>query len=99
MKYTVKHHPKAKIEISRLEKSYFKKLLKDYEKIEDYGIDYVWVEPLQEDLYEIKTGKIRSLFTYKEGQLVIVLLVFLKKTQKTPKKHIKQALTRLEEIK
>ena len=68
------------------------------EKIENEGIEFVRVKPIQKKIFEIKSNELRSLFKYKEGQIIVVGVVFVKKTQKTPKEKIKLAETRLKEV-
>ncbi|MGP1438553.1 MAG: type II toxin-antitoxin system RelE/ParE family toxin [Treponema sp.] len=76
-----------------------KDLLKaEYEKIEQQGIEFVKVKPLQKKIYEIKSNDLRSLFKYKKGKIIIIGVVFVKKTQKTPKDIIKLAENRLKEV-
>ena len=62
------------------------------------GIEFVRVKPIQKKIFEIKSNELRSLFKYKEGQIIVVGVVFVKKTQKTPKEKIKLAETRLKEV-
>ena len=98
MKFTVERLPQAKAEIEFLEQAQ-KDLLKiEYQKIEQQGIEFVKVKPLQKKIYEIKSNDLRSLFKYKEGRIIIIGVVFVKKTQKTPKETIKLAEKRLREI-
>jgi len=98
MKFTVERLPQAKAEIEFLEQAQ-KDLLKiEYQKIEQQGIEFVKVKPLQKKIYEIKSNELRSLFKYKEGRIIVIGVVFVKKTQKTPKETIKLAEKRLREI-
>ena len=95
MKFTVERLPQAKAEIEFLEQAQ-KDLLKiEYQKIEQQGIEFVKVKPLQKKIYEIKSNELRSLFKYKEGRIIVIGVVFVKKTQKTPKETIKLAEKRL----
>ncbi|UTC49307.1 type II toxin-antitoxin system RelE/ParE family toxin [Treponema vincentii] len=76
-----------------------KNLLKiEYEKIEQQGIEFVKVKHLQKKIFEIKSNELRSLFKYKEGKIIVIGVVFVKKTQKTPKETIKLAEKRLKEV-
>ena len=84
-------------EIKALEKNQQDLLNKDYEIIEKQGIEYVRVRPLQKEIFEIKSNELRSLFKYKAGAIIIIGVVFVKKTQKTPKDKIKLAIQRLKE--
>ena len=98
MKFTVERLPQAKAEIEFLEQAQ-KDLLKiEYQKIEQQGIEFVKVKPLQKKIYEIKSNELMSFFKYKEGRIIVIGVVFVKKTQKTPKETIKLAEKRLREI-
>lgn len=60
-------------------------------------------KPLGNGLFEIrakaKEGIGRSLFCYIDGNKVVVLVAFVKKSQKTPKKELQLARNRLKEVK
>ncbi len=98
MKFKVEKLSAVESEISALEESQKNLLKSEYEKIEQQGIEFVKVKPLQKKIYEIKSNELRSLFKYKEGRIIIVGVVFVKKTQKTPKEIIKLAEKRLKEV-
>lgn len=52
-------------------------------------------------LYEIRIkdkNQIRVLYSYQHRNEIFILLAFVKKTQKTPTKHIKLALKRLNKM-
>ncbi|WP_109572759.1 type II toxin-antitoxin system RelE/ParE family toxin [Fibrobacter succinogenes] len=53
---------------------------------------------LQKKIFEIKSNELRSLFKYKAGAIIVIGVVFVKKTQKTPKDKIKLAIKRLNEV-
>lgn len=69
----------------------------DFKTIEERGIEFVKRRYLRDGLFEIKSGEVRSLFQYREGQIVLVGLIYTKKTQKTPEQLIKLAQRRLKE--
>ena len=46
-----------------------------------------------------KTGIARAIYVTARGQRVVVVRVFVKKTQKTPRREIKLALQRAKEVK
>ena len=98
MKFTVEKLPQAKNEIDSLEQSQKDMLEADYKKIQEQGIEFVRVKPIQKEIFEIKTNELRSLFKYKAGKIIVVGVVFVKKTQKTPKEIIKLAKKRLKEV-
>ncbi len=70
-------------EINALEKEQQDLLNRDYEIIEKQGIEYVRVRHLQKEIFEIKSNELRSLFKYKAGAIIVIGVVFVKKTQKT----------------
>lgn len=98
MKFTVEKLPAAAAEINALEQSQKELLNKEYETIEKQGLEYVRVRPLQKEIFEIKSNELRSLFKYKTGAIIVIGVVFVKKTQKTPKEKIKLAIKRLKEV-
>ena len=94
MKFTVEKLPQAKAEIDSLEQSQKEILEADYKKIQEQGIEFVRVKPIQKEIFEIKT----SVFKYAAGRIIVVGVVFVKKTKKTPKEKIKLAKQRLKEV-
>ena len=97
MKFIVEKTSSAITEIEALEKNQQDLLNKDYEIIEKQGIEYVRVRPLQKEIFEIKSNDLRSLFKYKAGAIIVIGVVFVKRTQRTPKDKIKLAIKRLKE--
>lgn len=69
----------------------------EYRTIETTGIEFVRVKHLQDKIFEIKSKNLRSLFKYQEGKIIVIGVVFVKKTQKTPKGIIKLAKKRFKE--
>ena len=98
MKFTVEKLPQAKAEIDSLEQSQKDMLEADYKKIQEQGIEFVRVKPIQKEIFEIKTNELRSLFKYASGRIIVVGVVFVKKTKKTPQEKIKLAKQRLKEV-
>jgi phage-related protein len=98
MKFTVETLPAAVAEIEALEQSQKELLNKEYETIEKLGLEYVRVRPVQKEIFEIKSNELRSLFKYKAGAIIVIGVVFVKKSQKTPKEKIKLAIKRLKEV-
>ena len=90
--------PQAEAEINDLEESQQKMLNAEYRMIENQGIEFVRVKPIQKDIFEIKSNELRSLFKYTAGKIIVIGVVFVKKTQKTPKDKIKLAKKRLKEV-
>jgi phage-related protein len=97
MKFAVEKLSSVIAEINALEKEQQDLLNRDYEIIEKQGIEYVRVRHLQKEIFEIKSNELRSLFKYKAGAIIVIGVVFVKKTQKTPKDKIKLAIQRLKE--
>lgn len=97
MKFAVEKLSSVIAEINALEKEQQDLLNRDYEIIEKQGIEYVRVRHLQKEIFEIKSNELRSLFKYKAGAIIVIGVVFVKKTQKTPKDKIKLAILRLKE--
>lgn len=85
-------------EISKLEQKQQDLLNIDYELIEQKGIEFVKIKHIQNKIFEIKTKEIRTLFKYRAGKIILIGVVFVKKTQKTPKEIIKLAKNRLKEV-
>jgi phage-related protein len=60
------------------------------------------IQPMGKGLFELrikgKEGIARAFFCTKINKKIIVLHVFVKKTQKTPKKELKLATTRMLEV-
>lgn len=61
-----------------------------------------WVKPLEGKLWELRiTGKdgiARAIYVTATGQRVIILRVFVKKTQKTPQRELQIARERAKEV-
>lgn len=73
--------------------------------IQEHGLERVrepYVKHLESGLWEIRMkgrdGISRALYVVAKPKRVVVLRVFVKKTQKTPRKEIQQALRKAEEI-
>lgn len=73
--------------------------------IQEHGLQEVrepYVKHLEQGLWEIRMkgrdGISRALYVVEQPKRVVVVRVFVKKTQKTPRKEIKLALKRAEEI-
>lgn len=62
-----------------------------------------YTKSLKDGLFEIRIktddGIARSIYCYEVGKRIIILLTFVKKTQKTPKNIIELAKRRLKEFK
>lgn len=60
------------------------------------GTDYKNINKLDYDLYEIKPSGVRAYFKYYGRKIIIIGFVVLKKTQKAPKRYMKQAVRNIE---
>jgi phage-related protein len=74
--------------------------------IKEFGLENVrepYVKHLEKGLWEIRMkgrdGIFRAFYVVAKPKRIVVVRVFKKKTQKTPRKEIKLALKRAEEIK
>jgi phage-related protein len=81
------------------------RLVRISDLIESYGLKNLGmphVRHLQDKLWEIrgkgKSGIARALYVAVIGRRVVILRVFVKKTQKTPPGEITLALSRMKEI-
>lgn len=65
------------------------------------GIKYKNINDLGNELFEIKPKGVRAYFQYdKERRRIIIIgFITLKKTQKAPKRYIKQALENIKNYK
>jgi mRNA-degrading endonuclease RelE of RelBE toxin-antitoxin system len=98
MKFKVKVLKQASKEISKLTKEQQKQLKDDYGIISKKGIEYVKRRHLRGDVFEIKTNDIRSLFAYEENCIIVVGLVYEKRSNKAPEYYIELAQKRLTEV-
>lgn len=81
------------------------RLVRITDLIESHGLENLgmpYVRHLQDKLWEIrgkgKSGIARALYIAVVGRRVVILRVFVKKTQKTPPGEIALALSRMKEI-
>lgn len=68
----------------------------DLFKESGFSLKDLFLKKLTRNLWELRTGRWRLMFGIVNNKAIIVN-IFLKKTQKTPKKEIGLALRRLEE--
>jgi phage-related protein len=61
-----------------------------------------WVKPLGDKLWELRiTGKdgiARAIYVTATGQRVVIVRIFIKKTQKTPQRELELARQRAKEV-
>ena len=96
MKFKVMLTDEAKEDLKELAPDYQKLVKDDFNTIEKVGLEYVARKQLEKKLFEIKSGNVRSLYTYSKDQLMIIGVIFLKKSQKTPEIYKKRAKKILE---
>jgi len=98
MRFKIEKLKQAEKEISKLSKVQQNQLANDYETIKNKGIEYVKRRHLRGDIFEIKTNDIRSLFAYREDCIILVGLVYEKRSNKAPDYYIELAQKRLKEV-
>lgn len=98
MKYKIKKIKQAQNEYEALTKEQKELLDADYKLVETEGIERVFTKKIEKDIFEIKTERLRSLYTYWEGALIIVVTIFVKSTRKTPEKYKKLARKRINDL-
>ena len=98
MKYIVIKTKKAREDFEQLSPSQQRAVEKDYELIEEKGIEFVKRRFLDDAIFEIKTEEVRSLFKFEKNQIIVIGLIYVKKTQKIPKHVLKLAKKRLGEL-
>ena len=96
MKFKVTKLEAVENEIKALEPAQQELLKSEYAKIENEGIEFVRVKPIQKKIFEIKSNELRSLFKYKEGQIIVVGVVFVKKNTENSKRKNKACRNKIE---
>lgn len=99
MKYKVKKIKQAEHEFKNLTLEQQQLLKDDYDLIEKEGLERVSTKKIEADMYEIRTSNLRSLYTYQDGMLIIVVTIFIKTTNKTPEWAKKAARKRIKNLK
>ena len=101
--WTVRTHPLAEIELKDLPADLRARFLHIAELLETFGAQNVGlphVRPLEGKLWEMrmqgKDGIARAVYAAVHGRTLLVLHVFIKKTQATPHAAIATARKRLE---
>lgn len=77
------------------------KILSAVKSFEILGKKYKNINDLGDDLFEIKPKGVRAYFQYDKDRKRIIIIGFitLKKTQKAPKRYIKQAIANIRKYK
>lgn len=101
--WTVTLHPQAEPELVALPSDMQARFVHIAELLEEFGPQRVGLphtRPLESKLWEIRMkgrdGIARAVYAAVQGRRLLVLHVFVKKTQTTPRKAIETALKRLE---
>ena len=104
--WTVRVHALAEAELKALPADMQARFLRIAELLESFGPQKVGmphVRPLERKLWEMrmhgKDGIARAVYAAVQGRSLLVLHVFVKKTQATPRSAIETALKRLESVK
>lgn len=81
------------------------RLFRYAEIVEDEGLNalpFGWIKPLGDKLWELRlTGRdgiARAIYVTATGKRVVIVRVFIKKTQKTPPKELRIARLRAKEV-
>ena len=105
MRWSVETHRAADDEILALPPKLQARLLRLMEMVEAVGLDQIHephVKHLDGKLWELRAkaqeGIARGIYVTMTGRRVIVLHVFVKKTQKTPKAALELARERMKEV-
>ena len=101
--WTVTLHPQAEPELVALPADMQARFVHIAELLEEFGPQRVGlphIRPLESKLWEMRMqgrdGIARAAYAAIQGRRLLVLHVFVKKTQTTPRKAIETALKRLE---
>ena len=99
--FYAEYTPEAIKQFHELDIEYQNKILGAVKSFEILGKQYKNINDLGNDLYEIKPKGVRAYFQYdKERKRIIIIgFITLKKTQKAPKRYIKQALANIHKYK
>ena len=102
--WTVQIHPSAEPELVALPNDMKARFFRVAELLEDMGPQQVGmphIRPLEDKLWEMRMqgrdGIARAVYAAMHGRRLLVLHVFIKKTQTTPRSAIATALQRLKD--
>lgn len=98
MKFEVKMLPQAQKEYNALTQEQKKAIDKDYDTIKNAGLEFVKKRFIKDGIFEIKTNEVRSLFKYQKKEIILVGLIYVKKTQKLPKQFLELVQKRLNNV-
>lgn len=94
----VSNDPRVDKEIRSLPEKENARIVRVMELLEDngFGLTEPYLKKLTSGLWELRAGRRRLLFGI-VGDRATIVNIFLKKTQKTPKKELELAIRRLKE--
>lgn len=101
--FTVKYHPEAEQEADSLPvniRAKFDRLVMKLER-DPRALREPDTKPLGDGLFELRTlgtDIARGIWVYQKGSVIVMLRIFIKKTNKTPRSELEMAKKRLEEI-
>lgn len=105
MRWSVETHPEADAEIEALPPGLQARLIRLMEAVENVGLEQLHephVKQLDGKLWELRAkaaeGIARGIYVTRTGRRVVVLHVFVKKTQKTPPGALDTARRRMMEV-
>ena len=105
MTWSVGFHEAAVAEANALPDDLQARLERYSEVIREHGLDKLppkAAKHLRDELWELrlkgKDGIARALYVTRSGKRLIVVRIFIKKTEKTPRREIELALQRAEEV-
>ncbi len=91
-KFVAEYTKEASEQIKELDNKNRNKILAAIGTFELIGTEYKNIRKLDDNLYEIKPKGVRAYFQYYGNKIIIIGFITLKKTQKAPKRYVKQAL-------
>lgn len=79
----------------------FKKISSYLDMLSENGLEIgkPYIKHLEDEIWKLRPLRDRILFAYYDNNNFILLHYFMKKSQKTPRREIKRALTNLEDYK
>lgn len=86
-------------QLNKLDKISKNKIIKGIKVFETEGTNAKNSRDLGDGLWEIKKDNVRAYFMYENNKIIIIGLIVLKKSQKTPKRFIEQAIRNIEKVK
>lgn len=98
MKFKIIKVKQAEHEFRSLTSEQQQLLNEDYKLIENEGLERVSTKKIEPHIFEIRTANLRSLYTYQDETLIIVVTIFIKTTNKTPEWAKKAARMRIKNL-